>query len=157
MIASANTMKKAFEYLKPLLRQSGATSVGTAIVCTVEGDIHDIGKNIVAMMLENHGFQVVDLGKDVPADKIVAAALEHKADIILLSALLTTTMLKMKEVKAKLLEKNLNIPVMVGGAVVTAEFAGKFGAHHTTDAAAAVLRAKKLLKPQPGGAEIQDL
>jgi 5-methyltetrahydrofolate--homocysteine methyltransferase len=147
MIASANTMKKAFAYLKPLLRQAGAASIGTAIICTVEGDIHDIGKNIVAMMLENHGFQVVDLGKDVPADKIVAAALECKADIILLSALLTTTMLKMKEVKAKLLEKNLDIPVMVGGAVVTSEFAENFGAHHTADAAAAVLKAKKLLKP----------
>ncbi|MDR1113495.1 MAG: homocysteine S-methyltransferase family protein, partial [Candidatus Margulisbacteria bacterium] len=146
MIASANTMKKAFEYLKPLMQQSGVAPVGTAIVCTVEGDIHDIGKNIVAMMLENHGFQVVDLGKDVPADRIVAAALEHKADIILLSALLTTTMLKMKEVKAKLLEKNLDIPVMVGGAVVTPEFAKNFGAHHTADAAAATLLAKNLLK-----------
>ncbi|GBR74643.1 5-methyltetrahydrofolate--homocysteine methyltransferase, partial [Candidatus Termititenax aidoneus] len=146
MIASANTMKKAFTYLKPLMQQSGSAPVGTAIICTVEGDIHDIGKNIVAMMLENHGFQVIDLGKDVPADRIVAAALERKADIILLSALLTTTMLKMKEVKAKLLEQNIDIPVMVGGAVVTPEFAGKFGAHHTADAAAAVLQAKKLLK-----------
>ncbi|MDR1322898.1 MAG: homocysteine S-methyltransferase family protein [Candidatus Margulisbacteria bacterium] len=146
MIASANTMKKAFEYLKPLMQQSGVAPLGTAIVCTVEGDIHDIGKNIVAMMLENHGFQVVDLGKDVSADRIVAAALEHKADIILLSALLTTTMLKMKEVKARLLEKNLDIPVMVGGAVVTPEFAKNFGAHHTADAAAATLLAKNLLK-----------
>ncbi|MDR1998209.1 MAG: homocysteine S-methyltransferase family protein [Candidatus Margulisbacteria bacterium] len=147
MIASANTMKKAFEYLKPLMQRDGAAPTGTAIICTVEGDIHDIGKNIVAMMLENHGFQVVDLGKDVSADKIVEAVLEHKADIVLLSALLTTTMLKMKEVKAQLAAKGLNIPVMVGGAVVTPEFAANFGARYTADAAAAVQLAKNLIKP----------
>ncbi|GBR75702.1 5-methyltetrahydrofolate--homocysteine methyltransferase [Candidatus Termititenax persephonae] len=147
MIASANTMKKAFTYLKPLMPKDATAAKKTAIVCTVEGDIHDIGKNIVAMMLENNGFQVIDLGKDVAADKIVAAVKEQRADIVLLSALLTTTMLKMKEVKTKLLEQNIDIPIMVGGAVVTAEFAANFGVHHTTDAAAAVKKAKALLGP----------
>jgi 5-methyltetrahydrofolate--homocysteine methyltransferase len=139
-------MKKAFNYLKPLMPKGQGAAPKTAIICTVEGDIHDIGKNIVAMMLENNGFQMVDLGKDVSADKIVAAVIEHKADIVLLSALLTTTMLKMKEVKARLLEQNIDIPIMVGGAVVTPEFAANLGAHHTADAAAAVLKAKQLLQ-----------
>ncbi|MDR2431394.1 MAG: homocysteine S-methyltransferase family protein [Candidatus Margulisbacteria bacterium] len=145
MITSANTMKKAFALLKPLMAGYGAAKTGTAVICTVEGDIHDIGKNIVAMILENYGFEVVDLGKDVSADKIVAAAVEHKANVVLLSALLTTTMLKMKEVQAKLLEKNIDIPVMVGGAVVTPEFARNFGAHYTADAAGAAQLAKQLL------------
>lgn len=148
MIASANTMKKAFNMLKDKLAAGGINKKGTAIICTVEGDIHDIGKNIVALMLENSGYQVIDLGKDVPAEKIVETAKKQQAQVILLSALLTTTMLKMKEVKQKLLSAGLDIPVMVGGAVVTAEYAKNIGANYSTDAATAVQTADKLVNKQ---------
>ncbi len=146
MIASANTMKKAFVYLKTKMPHGALNKKGTAIICTVEGDIHDIGKNIVGMLLENNGYQIIDLGKDVPATKIIEAVKTHKADLVLLSALLTTTMIKMKEVKQQLLAEGINIPVMVGGAVVTADYAKEIGANYSTDAADAVQVIAKLLK-----------
>lgn len=146
MISSANTMKKAFNYLKEQMPAETIINKGTVIICTVEGDIHDIGKNIVAMMLENNGFKIVDLGKDIAKEIIVEKAIEHQADLILLSALLTTTMIQMKEVKKLLQEKNINIPVMVGGAVVTADYASDIGVGYSEDAAAAVNTALKILK-----------
>ncbi len=146
MISSANTMKKAFNYLKEKMPSEKTVSRGTVIICTVEGDIHDIGKNIVGMMLENNGFKIIDLGKDVAKETIIEKAIKEKADLILLSALLTTTMVEMKEVKKLLQEKNIDIPVMVGGAVVTADYASNIGAGYSADAAAAVETALRILK-----------
>ena len=95
----------------------------TVVIATVEGDIHDIGKNLVAMMLKNYGFKVIDLGKDVPASTIIEAVKEYKADIIALSALMTTTMQKMREVVDAVKAEGLSAQVMIGGAVTTSEYA----------------------------------
>ena len=111
----------------------------------MEGDIHDIGKNIVALMLGNHGFNVVDLGKDVKAEDIVRAAVEHKADIIGLSALMTTTMVRMEDTVRLVREKGMHIDVMVGGAVVTPAFAESIGARYSSDAVDAVRLAKSIM------------
>ena len=113
----------------------------------MEGDIHDIGKNIVNLMLGNHGFEVIDLGKDVSAEKIVQAAVEHQARLIGLSALMTTTMTRMRDTLDLLRERNLqDIRVMVGGAVVTDAFAASIGAHgYAVDAVEAVRVARELL------------
>ena len=106
LIASAETMKKAIEYLEPMLSSGDETGPKvTIVIATVEGDIHDIGKNLVALMLKNYGFRVVDLGKDVPKEDIVQAAIDEKADIIALSALMTTTMMRMKDVVELVREK----------------------------------------------------
>jgi len=146
MIASAGAMKNAFSRIKKEFKTDKISYRGTAIICTVEGDIHDIGKNIVAMMLENHGYQVIDLGKNVSADKIVQAVKDNKADVVLLSALLTTTMLNMKQVKERLLADGIDIPVMLGGAVVSADYASEMGAHYSKDAADTVNVIKKILQ-----------
>ncbi|MDR1241533.1 MAG: homocysteine S-methyltransferase family protein [Deltaproteobacteria bacterium] len=148
LLRSAETMQKAFARLKPLLEQDSRQVARQKIVtATVEGDIHDIGKNIVNLMLGNHGFEVIDLGKDVGAEKIVQAAVEHKAALIGLSALMTTTMIRMQDTLNLLKERNLHsIKVMIGGAVVTEAFAGRIGAHgFAADAVEAVKVAKKLL------------
>jgi 5-methyltetrahydrofolate--homocysteine methyltransferase len=145
MIASANTMKIAFAFLKDKMPKESLASKGTVIICTVAGDIHDIGKNIVGMMLENNGFEVIDLGKDVSKEKIIDAAKKHHADLILLSALLTTTMIQMREVKETLATEGIEIPVMVGGAVVTPDYAKHINANYSADAASAVQVALKLL------------
>ena len=147
LISSANTMEQAVEYLEPLLKEGGTNEkMPTIIIATVEGDIHDIGKNLVALMLRNYGYEVIDLGKDVPADKIIAAAKEHNASIIVLSALMTTTMLRMKDTIALKQKENLNVKVMIGGAVTTQSFADEIGADgYSKDAADAVRLAKKLL------------
>lgn len=146
MLASANTMKLGFQALKPSLTASGeGKRAGRVIICTVKGDIHDIGKNIVAMMLENHGFEVYDLGKDVPAETIIENAEKLSPDIVCLSSLLTTTMGEMKTVANMLEEKGLNIALMIGGAVVNAEYAEGIGAHYTDDAIRCVEKAKRLL------------
>ena len=116
------------------------------VIATVEGDIHDIGKNLVALMLKNHGFQVIDLGKDVPKEKIVEAAKEHHARIIALSALMTTTMQRMREVVVYAREKNVTAKIMIGGAVITQEYADEIGADgYSRDAAEAVKLAKRLI------------
>ena len=146
MIASANTMKKGFLRLKPLLAEGAGERLGTVVICTVKGDIHDIGKNIVAMMMENHGFEVHDLGKDVAAEEIIKTAEEVKGDIICLSSLLTTTMGEMKRVTDILKAEKINIPVMVGGAVVNQEYADSIGAHYSKDAVDGVHIAKTLLR-----------
>ncbi len=145
MVQSANTMKKAFQRVKKNIPVGESTSAGTVVICTVQGDIHDIGKNIVAMMLENHGFRVIDLGKDVPAAEVVRAAKKEKADIVCLSALLTTTMLEMADVKKALDKAGVNVQLMVGGAVVTAGYAARISANYSKDAVGAVQKAKELM------------
>ncbi len=150
LILSAETMQRAFDHLAPLLRQDPeAGEKGRIIMATVEGDIHDIGKNIVCLMLRNFGFVVHDLGKDVPAETIVAAAKEHKAGLIGLSALMTTTMVRMEDTVKLVREHDLGAKVMVGGAVVTQRFADAIGADgYAPDAVAAVRVAVKLLRDE---------
>lgn len=147
LILGAETMKAGFALLRPLLSSSGKQlGVGKIVLATVQGDIHDIGKNIVAIMLENYGFEVIDLGKDVPTAEILAVAEKEKAELIGLSALMTTTMPRMAEVVAEVEKRNLPIRVMIGGAVVTPEYAEKIGAHaYAADARAGVLKALELV------------
>ncbi|MBI5177642.1 MAG: homocysteine S-methyltransferase family protein [Nitrospinae bacterium] len=129
LVASADTMKKGMELLDPLLRASrGDERKGTVIFATVKGDVHDIGKNVCCIMLENFGFRVIDLGRSVPVDDILKAAEEHRADILALSALMTTTMVQMPLVVNEVKKRNLPYRVMVGGAVVTKGFADEIGA-----------------------------
>lgn len=148
LIRSAETMQKAFARLAPLLeaeRQVGSMPV--IVMATVEGDIHDIGKNIVCLLLGNHGFEVIDVGKDVPAEKIVDCAVEHNAKIIGLSALMTTTMVRMEDTIRIVRERNLPIRVMVGGAAVTQAFAEAIGADaYCEDAVCAVRTAQNLVQ-----------
>lgn len=118
----------------------------TIVVATVEGDIHDIGKNLVVLMLRNYGFNVIDLGKDVPCDVIIQAAKENNASIIGLSALMTTTMVKMKDVVEAVRENGLDSKVIIGGAVITESYAEEIGADgYSEDAADCVVLVKKLL------------
>jgi 5-methyltetrahydrofolate--homocysteine methyltransferase len=146
LISSAETMKKSIEYLEPLLKAEGAdASMPTIVIATVKGDIHDIGKNLVALMLKNHGFSVIDLGKDVPREEIIRAARENHAKIIALSALMTTTMQEMKNVIDLAKQEGLDAKVMIGGAVITQEYADEIGADgYSKDAADAVKLAQKL-------------
>lgn len=147
LIASANAMKEAIGYLEPLLQEGGDTDEKPVIViATVEGDIHDIGKNLVALMLKNYGYQVYDLGKDVPAEKIIAASEEYGASIIALSALMTTTMMRMKDTIRLRNEKKMDVRVIIGGAVTTQSFADEIGADgYSKDAAEAVKLVQSLL------------
>ena len=146
LIGSAEAMKNSIEVLEPYL-MTGAESqnMPVVVIATVEGDIHDIGKNLVALMLKNYGFRVIDLGKDVPGEEIIKAAKEHNAQIIALSALMTTTMQRMREVIDLAREAELQAKVMVGGAVITQDYADEIGADgYSSDAAEAVKLAKKL-------------
>jgi 5-methyltetrahydrofolate--homocysteine methyltransferase len=125
--------------LEPALHAAGSNEKkGTLVFATVQGDIHDIGKNIVVLMLRNFGFDVIDLGKDVTAEDIIEAARTHKADLIGLSALMTTTMVRMPEIIALAKENGLACKVMVGGAVVTREWAESIGAEYSSDGVEAV-------------------
>lgn len=146
LIAGAEAMKNAIEVLEPLLlKESSGEDMPVVVIATVEGDIHDIGKNLVALMLKNYGFKVIDLGKDVPAEEIIRAAKEHNAQIIALSALMTTTMQRMREVINTAKEQQLNAKVMIGGAVITQDYADEIGADgYSKDAADAVKLAKRL-------------
>ncbi len=146
LIASAEAMKLAIEYLEPfLLEASQKKDMPVVVIATVEGDIHDIGKNLVALMLKNYGFQVIDLGKDVPKEVIVEEAIKNKAKIIALSALMTTTMQEMKRVVAYAKEKGAQAKIMIGGAVITEDYAREIGADgYSRDAADAVKVAKRL-------------
>lgn len=150
LIGAAEAMKAAVEVLEPQLQKGGDnTSAGTVLIATVEGDIHDIGKNLVALMLKNHGFTVVDLGKDVTAETIVAEAKRLNADIIALSALMTTTMRSMADVIALCKQEGVCAKVMIGGAVTTEEYAKEIGADgYATDAQGAVVLAKRLVGGQ---------
>lgn len=145
LLLAAEAAQKCFEYLKEDLKKSGQKKEGTIVLATVKNDIHDIGKNIVAVMLENHGFEVIDLGRDVSADTIISTALEHNADIIGLSALMTTTMQEMKKVTQQLKQLKINIPVLIGGAVITQDYAEEIGAYYANDAIEAVKQSRKLI------------
>lgn len=146
LISSAEAMKNAIEVLEPLLlKETDAEHMPVVVIATVEGDIHDIGKNLVALMLKNYGFRVIDLGKDVPAKQIIQAAQNHHAQIIALSALMTTTMQRMREVVALAKQEKLTAKIMIGGAVITQEYADEIGADgYSSDAADAVRLAKRL-------------
>lgn len=147
LIRAAETMQTAFAHLKPLLEAGrGPETRPVVVMATVEGDIHDIGKNIVSLLLGNHGFDVVDAGKDVPAEAIVACALKHNARIIGLSALMTTTMVRMEDTIKIVRERALPIKVLVGGAAVTQAFADAIGADaYCADAVGAVKAAKQFV------------
>ena len=148
MLVAANAMKAGLEVVRPLMKGADARTRGTVVIGTVKGDLHDIGKNLVAMMFEGAGFRVVDLGVDVDAAKVTGAVREHGADIVALSALLTTTMPQMRDTVATLTEAGLRekVKVMVGGAPVTDQFAKAIGADgYGEDAAAAVRLARSLL------------
>ena len=146
VLLSANAMKAGMALLRPLLAATGAPRVGKIVIGTVKGDIHDIGKNLVGMMLEGAGFDVVDLGINTDVDKFLAAIEEHKPQLLGMSALLTTTMPYMKIVINSLKEKGIrdDITVLVGGAPVNEEFARSIGADaYCRDAAVAVETAKE--------------
>ena len=155
LIASAEAMKNAIDILEPLLLKANSDEdMPVVVIATVEGDIHDIGKNLVALMLKNYGFKVIDLGKDVPKEKIIEAALENNAQIIALSALMTTTMQRMKEVVLYAKEKKVPAKIMIGGAVITQEYADEIGADgYSRDAAEAVRLAKRLIGSETRGNE----
>ena len=148
VLMSARAMTGAMETLKPLLSGSDALGAGTVVIGTVEGDIHNIGKDLVAMMLEGAGFKVINLGIDVKPESFVKAAAEHQADIVAMSALLTTTMLKMQATVEALREAGLRdqVKIMAGGAPVSDEFVKLIGGDaYASDAAVAVEKARALL------------
>lgn len=146
LIASAEAMKNSIELLEPLLQKNvSGEDMPTVVIATVEGDIHDIGKNLVSLMLKNHGFHVIDLGKDVSKETIIAAAKEHNAKFIALSALMTTTMQRMREVVEAAKAEGVEAKIIIGGAVITQEYADEIGADgYSKDAADAVKLAKRL-------------
>ncbi len=146
LMLSAETMKEAFKILEPILREQNNEPKGKVLIATVKGDVHDIGKNIVVLMLKNHGLDVIDLGKDVSNNKILEEAVKYKPDIIGLSALMTTTMPKMKEFMELMKKQGLKYPVMIGGAAVTRNFADSIGANYASDAVDAVRKALSLIK-----------
>ena len=147
LISSAEAMEGGIGVLEPILAEKrSGKSLGTIVIATVEHDIHDIGKNLVALMLRNYGYQVIDLGKDVPAETIIAKAKEVDADIIGLSALMTTTMMEMKKVVELAKEEKIRAQIMIGGAVITQGFADEIGADgYSEDAQNAVTLVGNLL------------
>lgn len=148
LLMSARAMKGSLDILKPLLKGGSNSFVGKVVIGTVKGDLHDIGKNLVASMLEGCGFEVINLGVDVSSDKFVAAAIENNANIICMSALLTTTMNYMKEVIAAVESAGLKgkVKVMIGGAPLTDGFAMSIGADgYSSNANGAVTLAKSLV------------
>lgn len=147
LIAGATVMDMAIEHITPLLNiDENSEGKGTVIMATVEGDIHDIGKNLVVLMLKNYGYKVIDLGKDVPKETIIEAAKEYNADIIGLSALMTTTMMRMKDVVELVRNNHLPYKVIIGGAVVSQSFADEIGADgYSKDANEAVKLVDRLL------------
>ena len=148
LLMSARAMRGALDVLKPLMQGQVDSYIGKIVIGTVKGDLHDIGKNLVASMFEGCGFEVINLGVDVSSDKFISAALENKADIICMSALLTTTMNYMKEVVAAVEASEVKgkVKIMVGGAPVNDAFAKAIGADaYTSNANAAVVMAKKLI------------
>ncbi len=149
VLLAAKAMYAGMEQLKPLLIEEGIPSAGKIAIGTVQGDLHDIGKNLVGIMLKGAGFEVIDLGKDVPADKFVEVVEREEVDVIGMSALLTTTMPVMKGVIDLLREKGLdnNLKVIIGGAPITEEYTRDIGADaYAYDAANAVDRVKELMQ-----------
>ncbi len=151
LMASAKAMKGAFSVIKEAFRDRPQEVKGTIILATVEGDIHDIGKNIVAMLLENHGYRVIDLGKNVPASRIVEEAKRVKPDAVGLSALMTTTMMEMKRVIEELKRHGIKVFTMVGGAVVTEDFARSIGADAYAENAVEAVRIMDRWMEEKGG------
>lgn len=148
VLISAKAMYAGMDQLKPLFIKDGIPNIGKIVLGTVQGDLHDIGKNLVGIMLKGAGFEVIDLGKDVPTERFVDTALQEKADVIGMSTLLTTTMLKMKEVISILKDTDLtnSIKTIVGGAPLSKEYAIEIGADaYAYDAANAVDTVKELL------------
>jgi len=148
VLLCARCMHGAMDILKPLLSESDAAGAGTYLIGTVEGDLHDIGKNLVSMMLQGAGFKVVDLGTNITAQQFVDAVKEHNPKVIGMSALLTTTMPKMEETIAALKEAGIRdqVKIMAGGAPVTQDFVDKIGADaYGANAASAVEKAKELV------------
>ena len=147
LLMSAEAAKSAFDVIKSQVAEVSSNKKGTIILATVEGDIHDIGKNIVKLLLENYGFNVFDLGKDVPSEVIVQKAIELKADIVGLSALMTTTVPNMEKTIKLLRQNKLNCKIIVGGAVLTEDYAQKIDAdHYAKDAMGAVRYAQEIIK-----------
>lgn len=146
LISSAEAMETAISYVEPMLPRAEGGGMATIVVATVEGDIHDIGKNLVVLMLKNYGYNVIDLGKDVPKEEIVATAIREHAAIIGLSALMTTTMMRMKDVVEYAKEQNCTAKIIIGGAVITQSFADEIGADgYSKDAAEACRVVERLL------------
>jgi len=140
MLMAAETMKIGVDILRPLLTGDASDNMGTAVIASVKGDMHDIGKNLVTMMLEGAGFNMIDLGVDVSIDTILASAREHQAGYVLLSALLTTTMLSMRETVESVKQAEPDLKVIIGGAPVNQEFADAIGADgYSDDAPGAVI------------------
>ena len=147
VLIAARAMSAGVGVLKPYLSEEGAKERGTVVIGTIKGDLHDIGKNLVKMMMESRGLTVVDLGSDVAPEQYVAAAKEHNADIIACSALLTTTMNGMKDVVQLVREEKLSVKIMVGGAPVTQAFCDQIGADcYTPDATSAAEQAVALVR-----------
>ncbi len=147
MLMAAEAVQAGLDILRPLLTETGVKPIGTVVLGTVKGDLHDIGKNLVGLLLEGAGFQVIDLGTDVDAEQFIASAQENDADIIALSGLLTTSMPEMEKAVSTVQDanrsRNLNVKVMVGGPPVHHEFAMKIGADaYGMDAPAAVEQAR---------------
>jgi len=149
VLLASQAMYGGLELLQPRLIKGGIKAVGKVVIGTAKGDLHDIGKNLVAMMLRGGGFEVIDLGIDISPEKFLVATQEHKPDIVGISALLTTTMIGMADVITALKRADLRgrVKVMIGGAPVTQEFADEIGAEgYASDAASAVDKARELLK-----------
>ncbi|MCX7958487.1 MAG: homocysteine S-methyltransferase family protein, partial [Deltaproteobacteria bacterium] len=146
VMLSAESAQAAFDIIMKSTGDKAIERKGRIVIATVEGDIHDLGKNLVSAVLRNSGFEVIDLGKNICADVIVQKARENEADIIGLSALMTTTMGRMREVVALLKENQMNIPVLIGGAVVTELYANEIGAYYGRDAVEAVIIAEEILR-----------
>jgi 5-methyltetrahydrofolate--homocysteine methyltransferase len=149
MLVSARAMKGGLAILRPQLAAANIKAIGKVVIGTVQGDLHDIGKNLVGMMLEGAGFEVIDLGVDVSPEKYVAAVNEYHPDLIGLSALLTTTMPRMKDIVLALQAAGLqdSVKVMIGGAPVTQQYATEIGADmYAQDAASAAQRARQLMQ-----------
>jgi 5-methyltetrahydrofolate--homocysteine methyltransferase len=146
VLVAARAMNAGLTKLEPQLIKEKVEPKGLVLIGTVKGDLHDIGKNLVSMMLKGAGYKIFDLGSDVPAERFAAAAKEHGAHIVALSALLTTTMVQMKGVIQALQAAGVAVPVIVGGAPLTQDYANQIGAHgYAADAASAVDIVNKLL------------
>jgi len=149
MLFSAKAMTGGLEHIEPILSTSGSNALATIVLGTVKGDLHDIGKNIVAMIMKGAGFKVIDLGVDIPAERFVEAVSETKADILALSALLSTTMPAMANTVKAIAESGIKdqVKIIIGGAPVTSKFAKEIGADgYAKDAPGAVNKVKELLK-----------
>ena len=152
MLMAADAVKAGLDILRPVLVETGAKPAGTVVVGTVKGDLHDIGKNLVCMVLEGAGFRIIDLGTDVPAENFVSAAQEHGADVVALSALLTTSMDEMARAVGVIRQaretSNIAPKIMIGGPPITDEFAKKIGADaYGVDAPSAVEHARNFVQP----------